>query len=102
MIVWLAATFGGTRDIAEVGALSRLGLLVGIFSSLTGVVFLPRLAHVTDDRLYRARVLQFGALYLTIAGALMAATLCVFLRETAMRTTQEQVVDGNVETTAAA
>lgn len=76
LTVWLAATFGGTRTIAEVGALGRLGLLVGIFSSLTGVVFLPRLARITDDRLYLRRFLQFGSLLLALALALFgAATL---------------------------
>jgi O-antigen/teichoic acid export membrane protein len=73
LTVWLAATFGGTRNIAEVGALGRLGLLVGIFSSLTGVVFLPRLARITDDRLYLRRFLQFGSLLLALALALFGA-----------------------------
>ncbi len=72
LTVWLAATFGATRTIAEVGALGRLGLLVGIFSSLTGVVFLPRLARITDDRLYLRRALQFG-------GLLVALVLSLFL-----------------------
>src|SRR6185295_8699941 len=67
LTVWLAATFGVTRNIAEVGALGRLGLIVGIFSSLTGVVFLPRLARITDDRLYRRRVGQFGASLAAVA-----------------------------------
>lgn len=76
LTVWLAATFGNTRNIAEVGALSRLGLVVGLFSSLTGVVFLPRLARVADDRLYRTRFLQYGSLLLVIAlGLLLAAAL---------------------------
>ena len=73
LMVWLAATFGATRNIAEVGALGRLGLIVGIFSSLTGVVFLPRLARITDDNLYRRRVLQFGALLATVALAMLGA-----------------------------
>jgi O-antigen/teichoic acid export membrane protein len=73
LTVWLAATFGATRNIAEVGALGRLGLLVGIFSSLTGVVFLPRLARVVDDRLYRRRFLQFGLALAGVAAALLAA-----------------------------
>jgi O-antigen/teichoic acid export membrane protein len=73
LVVWLAATFGSTRNIAEVGALGRLGLVVGIFSGLTGVVFLPRLARITDDRLYRARYFQFGALLATIALGMLAA-----------------------------
>jgi hypothetical protein len=72
LIVWLAATFGGTRNIAEVGALTRLGLVVGLFSSLTTVVFLPRLARVTDERHWRARCLQFGGLLLAISLALLA------------------------------
>ncbi|MFL6258752.1 MAG: hypothetical protein ACJ76Y_03470 [Thermoanaerobaculia bacterium] len=74
LTVWLAATFGATRNIAEVGALGRLGLLVGIFSSLTGVVFLPRLARIADDRLYRRRCLQFGAALAGVALAMLAAT----------------------------
>jgi O-antigen/teichoic acid export membrane protein len=77
LVVWLAATFGSTRNIAEVGALGRLGLAVGLFSSLTGVLFLPRLARITDDRLYRARYLQFGGLLLAIAAAIFAAALAV-------------------------
>lgn len=73
LVVWLAATFGDTRNIAEVGALTRLGMAVGLFSTLTGVVFLPRLARITDDRLYRARYLQFGAALCAIAAALFLA-----------------------------
>ncbi len=73
LIVWLSATFGTTRNIAEVGALTRLGIAVGLFSGLTGIVFLPRLAAITDDRLYRKRYFQYGALLLAIAGSLFAA-----------------------------
>jgi O-antigen/teichoic acid export membrane protein len=73
LIIWLSATFGNTRNIAEVGALARLGTAVGLFSGLTGVVFLPRLAAITDDRLYRTRYFQYGALLLAIAGSLLAA-----------------------------
>ncbi|HEX4961548.1 MAG TPA: hypothetical protein VF173_11960 [Thermoanaerobaculia bacterium] len=73
LIVWLSATFGSTRTIAEVGALGRLGLLMGMFSGLVGVVFLPRLARVTDDGLYRRRCLQYGFLLLLLAAALFAA-----------------------------
>jgi len=73
LVVWLAATFGGSRNIAEVGALTRLGLLVGLFSGLTGVVFMPRLARIHDEGVYRSRVLQFGCLHLALAGTLLFA-----------------------------
>jgi O-antigen/teichoic acid export membrane protein len=77
LVVWLAATFGSTRNIAEVGALGRLGLVMGIFSSLTGVVFLPRLARIADERLYRLRYLQFGSVLLVAALALLLAAAVV-------------------------
>jgi O-antigen/teichoic acid export membrane protein len=73
LTIWLAATFGSARNIAEVGALSRLGMIVGLFSTLIAVVFLPRLARITDERHYRTRCLQFGGLLIVIAGALLAA-----------------------------
>jgi O-antigen/teichoic acid export membrane protein len=73
LIVWLSATFGSTRNIAEVGALGRLALVVGMFSGLTGVVFLPRLSAITDDGLYRRRCLQYGLLLTLAAASLLAA-----------------------------
>lgn len=72
LIVWLAASFGASRHIAEVGALTRLGLLVGIFGSLTGVVFLPRLARIQDERLWRRRAAQFGTMHVAVAATLFA------------------------------
>ena len=70
LVIWLAATFAGTEIIAEVGALGRLGLVMGLFSGLIGVVFLPRLALIRDERRYRMRYLQFGAFLLALGGAL--------------------------------
>jgi O-antigen/teichoic acid export membrane protein len=75
LVVWLAATFGSARNIAEIGALSRLGLVIGLFSNLSGIVLLPRLSRLTDERLYRVRFLQFGALLVCIALALWLAVL---------------------------
>ena len=76
LVVWLAATFGAARNIAEVGALGRLGMIVGMCSGLTGVVLLPRLARIVDERLYLRRYLQYGGLLLALALALLAvATL---------------------------
>lgn len=73
LVVWLAATFGGTRNIAEVGALGRLGLIVGLFSGLSGIVYLPRMARITDERLYQRRYLQYGASLTAVALALLAS-----------------------------
>jgi O-antigen/teichoic acid export membrane protein len=75
LVVWLSATFGATRNIAEVGALSRLGMVVGLFSNLSGIVLLPRLSRIADERLYRRRCIQFGALVAAVALSLYLAVL---------------------------
>lgn len=75
LVVWLAASFGSARNIAEVGALGRLGLVVGMFSGLVGVVFLPRLARTADERTYRLRYLQYGCFLALIAASLVLAAM---------------------------
>jgi len=77
LIVWLAALFGRTENIAEVGALSRLGMVVGLFSGLIGTVFMPRLSAVTDERIYLRRYLQFGGFLALIAAALLAGAMMI-------------------------
>jgi O-antigen/teichoic acid export membrane protein len=72
-VVWLAAGFGGTTNLAQVGALGRLGLLMGLFSGLIQVVFLPQLVRIADERLFRWRYAQFGAFLACLALALFAA-----------------------------
>jgi O-antigen/teichoic acid export membrane protein len=75
LTVWLAATFGAARNIAEVGAVSRLGMIVGLFASLSSVVLLPRLARITDERLWRLRAVQSGGLLLGVALSLLAVAV---------------------------
>ncbi len=75
LLVWLAATFGEARNVAEVGALGRLGLVLSLVNGLSGTIFLPHLAHLTDEGLYRRRFLQFGALLGGIAALLFVGTL---------------------------
>jgi O-antigen/teichoic acid export membrane protein len=76
LTVWLAASFAGTQQLAEVGALGRLGLLLGFFSSFASVVVLPRLAQLRDESLWQRRVLGFGLALAGVAVSLLGlATL---------------------------
>lgn len=74
LVVWLSATFAGTKSVAEVGALGRLGMILGLFSGLIPMIIIPRLAAVVDEGLYRRRYAQYGlALMLGTMGMLAAA-----------------------------
>jgi O-antigen/teichoic acid export membrane protein len=63
VVTWLAATFGGTSTIASIGALGRLGQIVSLLAPLPGILFLPRLAVITEERLYWRRAAQFAAFF---------------------------------------
>ena len=69
LIIWLSAYFGKTQNIAEVGALGRLGVIFGLISGLVGTVILPRLSAVTDERLYLRRYLQYWVPLILIGSA---------------------------------
>ena len=75
LIVWLSASFGSMHNVAEVGALGRLGAVMALFNGLVGIVFLPRLANPTDERLWRRRYLQYGGFLAGIAMALVGAAI---------------------------
>lgn len=72
LVVWLAASFGQTRTIAEVGALGRLGLIFGLFSTLSSTVFLPHLARIHDEGAYWRRYLAFGLFLALISVGMLA------------------------------
>lgn len=72
LLVWLAAILGSTRGVAEIGALGRLSQVLGLLSTLSGVVLLPHLTRIGDDDLYRRRFLAFAGLLSTAAVTITA------------------------------
>ncbi len=50
LIAWMAAYFGSVENVAQVGALGRLAVVIGLISGFTGSVFVPRLNIVKDDK----------------------------------------------------
>lgn len=48
--IWIIATFGATQNVAEVGALSRLGMIIGLGISFVGTVIAPKFARQSTSR----------------------------------------------------
>lgn len=80
LVAGLAAYFGTIENVAEVGALGRLGVLIGIIAGFTGSVFVPRLLAITDEKVFLRRYLQW---WLTIIafGLILLAAVAVFPNE---------------------
>lgn len=75
--IWLISVFGNTTSLAQLGALSRLSVVLSIFSAIIVTLIIPRFAKLTADKyLLLKRFLQIIGL-LTLL--LCIIVLIVFL-----------------------
>lgn len=56
--IWLISIFGSTQNIAEIGALSRLGVVVAVILSVMSGIVLPNLARCQSLSQLRRRYFQ--------------------------------------------
>lgn len=75
LIAWLAAYYGSVVNVAEVGALGRIGVLIGVISGFTGTVFVPRLIAISDEILFFRRYLHWWLVMLSFGAAMMMAVI---------------------------
>ena len=60
--IWIVSVFGATAAIAQIGALGRLAMVLGLFSTLFGTLIAPRFARLPSQReLLLTRYLQIQA-----------------------------------------
>lgn len=60
--IWLISIFGSTTTVAQLGALSRLAMILGLFSTLFTMLILPRFARLPKNyHLLLSRYLQIVA-----------------------------------------
>ncbi len=84
LTVWLMALVGTTKNVAELGALGRLGIIFSVVASVMTTIVLPRFARYHTAQLLRRRYLQilcafvlFGAVLVTIAAAIPGPLLWI-------------------------
>jgi O-antigen/teichoic acid export membrane protein len=53
--IWLISIFGGAQNVAEVGALARIGMIFSVLMSTISAVVVPRFARCQDLGLLRRR-----------------------------------------------
>jgi len=73
LIAWFAAYYGTVANLAEVGALGRLGALIGVLTGFTSTVYVPRLLVIKDDRLFIRRYLYWWFVLLMLSGVMLLA-----------------------------
>jgi len=79
--IWLATLYGSTMMIAQIGALSRIGQLMFMLSSITNLVFVPRFARLANNpSLVIKRYFQ-AQLVLGLSVGLVCAAIGIFAKQ---------------------
>lgn len=68
---WLAAYYGSIVNLAEVGALGRLGALITVMAGFTSTVFVPRLIAIQDETIFFKRYLQWWMVMFGFGGVVI-------------------------------
>jgi O-antigen/teichoic acid export membrane protein len=73
--VLVISIFGRAKQIAELGALTRLGVVFAVLGSVMSTIVLPRFARANDRRAISSKYIQVVAVFLTGAGGLLGLAL---------------------------
>lgn len=77
LVAWLAVYYGPIGNLAEVGALGRIGVIISIIAGFTSTVFIPRLIAITDEFIFLKRYLMWGAV-IGFAGTAIIFAVWIF------------------------
>lgn len=77
LTVWLISIFGNTQNVAEIGALGRLGVIFSVITALMSAVVLPGFARMQSLRQLQRRYFQIvGGFF--IFGLMLVALAALF------------------------
>jgi O-antigen/teichoic acid export membrane protein len=69
ILIWLSAIFGNTERVAEIGALSRIGQIIGLLALMLNLFALPHLARLRDERAFRRSYVFIWLILCCVASA---------------------------------
>ncbi len=72
LTVWLISVFGNTANVAEIGALGRLGMIFAVISAVMSSIVLPGFARCQSAELLRRRYFQIVGGFLLMGAGLVA------------------------------
>lgn len=71
--IWLISVHGSTAAIAQLGALGRLSVLLGLFSTMFSALVLPRYARLSDQPIPLLRY------FISLISGLLIISICIVI-----------------------
>lgn len=78
--IWLIGIFGSTKNVAEIGALGRLGIIFAVIGSIMTSIVLPSFARCQSPTQLRRRYFQIVGAFVTFGASLLIVS-AIFPRE---------------------
>ena len=78
--IWLISLFGSTKDVAEAGALGRIGIIFLLISSVMGNIIIPSFIRCQSAKMLQRRYFQILGCFL-IFGIMLIAITALFPRQ---------------------
>jgi len=75
--IWVIAIFGATSSVAEIGALSRVSALLIIFTTMAGVLIIPRYARLPNNK--KILLKQFNKVIIGVPLLLLAVIALIYI-----------------------
>ena len=69
--IWLISLFGNSMSVAQIGAIGRVSLLLGVFTSIFSTLLVPRFARQKND--YKVLLNQF------LMNVLLLIVICIII-----------------------
>ena len=76
--IWLISFFGNTAAVAQVGALGRLGMMLGIFTAILGTLVIPRFSRLPDEKIKLFKIFFLIQLGLVTLGIFIIGIVYLF------------------------
>jgi O-antigen/teichoic acid export membrane protein len=73
--IWLISIFGNTSSIAEIGALSRIGVILTIINPVINTLIVPKYARCQSTQLLQRRYWQLILIYILISACLLLSMI---------------------------
>ncbi len=74
--IWLISFFGETKDVASLGAIGRLTIVLSIFNPLMATLIVPRFARLADTEKLK---LYFWRIYFSVAAVIFFMVFGIWL-----------------------
>jgi O-antigen/teichoic acid export membrane protein len=81
IVIWILSIFGNANELASIGALGRFSVLIGLFTSILGTLFIPRFARLGNHKSKLVKSFLFFQVLLVLFSVFVMLVVFLFPKQ---------------------